>query len=100
MTESDKTTWQSPQSTVVVTPKPDAPKHVEHPVVVAQHIRVEGVDAVFPREARQALEEPRADAVPLQGIGDGERHLGAIDRIRIPVETSEGHDPASRFRDQ
>ena len=33
-------------------PKAGAPKDVEHPAVVAQHVGVEGVDALFSRDAR------------------------------------------------
>ena len=55
---------------------------------------------VLAREARQTLEQPRADAVPLHRVGHRERHFGAIGRLRIPMEAGEGDDPAARFHDQ
>ena len=52
----------------------------------------------FARHAREALQQARADAVALQGIGYGERHFGAIGRLPDPVEAGEGHDPAAGLR--
>ena len=81
-------------------PKTGRAKDVEHPAVVAQHIRVERVDAVFPRDAREALQQAHADAVALQGIGDGECHLCAVGRFGIRVEAREGHEPPSGLGDE
>ena len=80
--------------------KPGVAKHVEHPAVVAEHVCVEGVDALIPGEARKALQQAGADAVALQGIGDGERRLGTIDRVRISIEAGEGRDPPPGLGDE
>ena len=55
---------------------------------------------VFPRDAREALQQPRADTVALQCVGHGERHFGAVERLRIAVEAGEGHDPAAGLGDE
>ena len=57
-------------------------KDVEHASVVAEHVGIEGVDALLARDGREPLEQPRADAVALQGVGHGERHFGAIPMLR------------------
>src|SRR5688572_21086678 len=75
-------------------------EHAEHSAVVAKHVRVKAVDTLVPREACEALQQAGADAVALQFIRDRKRNLGAIGRLRIFVEASEGHDPSPDYSDQ
>ena len=39
-------------------------------------------------------------SVPLQGVGNGESHFGAIRFLRREVKAGEGNDVAARFDDQ
>ena len=53
------------------------PEHLQHTVVLAEHVGLELVDAVRLGEVRELLEKERGDASPLVRVGDGEGHLGA-----------------------
>jgi hypothetical protein len=73
---------------------------VHHAAVLAEHVRVEGPDAVIARDLRQPLEQPRPDAAPLQRVGNREGHLRAIGRLHHPRVAGHRHDAAAQIADK
>ena len=73
---------------------------VEHPAVRRLDVRVEDADALPPRMDRQPLEQPRADALPVQLVGDDERDLGTAVVRRFGVEAGVRDQPARALADQ
>ena len=57
-------------------------EHLEHLVVLAEHVGLELGDAGGARDRRQVLEQQRADAAALVLVGDRERDLGACGAVR------------------
>ena len=66
-------------------------EHVQHPPVVREHRRLEAADAPTAGDLRQLLEHARADAPPLQGIGDRKGHFGTVGPHVGPVEPGKRH---------
>ena len=58
-------------------------KDLQHPIILAQHIGLEGVDPLPPGYRGQMFEEERPHAAPLMRIRDGKRHLGV--RGGLPI---------------
>ncbi len=58
-----------------------AGEHVEHPLVLGEHLGLEALDVVGTRDCGQLLEQVRADAAALLVVRDRERHLG---HFRLP----------------
>ncbi len=54
------------------------PEHVDHPVVVRQHLGGERGDVVHLGDAGEMGEQDRRDPVPLPRVGDEERDLGPV----------------------
>ena len=73
-------------------------EHLDHAVVVREHVRDERRDAVGVRDAGEALQEQGADTMALRVVRDRERHLGpvAAERRVHPVadepRSGHGHD--------
>jgi hypothetical protein len=74
-------------------------KHVQHPPVRAEHVGIERPDAFRAGQAGQVLEQPGADPMSLQRVGDRERDLRAVAVLRIAIEPGEGHNPSPRLGD-
>ena len=68
----------------------------EHRAVVGQHLREEAAHPHVPGLPRELLEQPRADALALQLVGDRERDLGA-GRVAQPYVAAERDDPLPRL---
>ena len=72
---------RQPRDTVVELVVDDVAGLLEHPqhlVVGGQDVGHEPRDASLPGRRRDVLEEDRADAAPLVGVLDVERHLGGV----------------------
>ena len=67
----------------------------QHRAVVGQHLREEAADPHLAGLLRELLEQPRADALALQLVGDRERDLGAR-RVAQPHVAAERDDPLAR----
>ena len=88
-----------------VDPRLDPARHREagvdeelhHLPVIAQHVGVEDANAVGTSDVCQTLEQPCADAATLQGIGDGEGHLGTLGDA---IVAGERDDPSAALTDQ
>jgi hypothetical protein len=87
--------------------KPGAREDLEHLRVVGEDLGLELVDPVSRCNRRELLEQPRADAKAMQGVGDGERDLGAArlaqsrvlrDRDDPTVEHPDEHAAAEPLR--
>ena len=75
--------------------EPGFAKYVEHPLVVTEHVGIEGVDAEFTGDGGEPFEQPGANTVTLQGVGHDECHFGTIPMLGVAIETGEGDDTAS-----
>ena len=53
-------------------------KHVDHPAVLAEHVRIERPDSRAAADLGQALEHARPNAAAPPRIRDGKRHFGPI----------------------
>jgi hypothetical protein len=62
----------------------------EHPPVLGQHLGDEAGDALLARGGGQVLQEHRAHAAALVGVGDVERHLGEV--VLDPVVAADPDD--------
>ena len=49
---------------------------VQHRLVLGHHLGDEALDSDLGRARRELLQEPRADASPLVGVGNRERSFG------------------------
>jgi hypothetical protein len=72
-------------------------KNIHHPVVLAEHERLERADAVLPREVGESFEQARPDSATLERVRDGERHLGPVARPVAWIEPGKGHNLAGTF---
>ena len=61
-------------------------KDLQHAIILAQHIRLEGVDPLPPGYGGQMFEEERAHAAPLMGIRHGKRHLRARGGLAVLLD--------------
>jgi hypothetical protein len=73
---------------------------IDHPPVVAEHLRLEGRDSVAARDLREPFEQPRTDALALQRVLDGEGDLRALGLLRQTEVVSDRHDPAAGLADE
>ncbi len=71
-----------------------------HPVVVAEDVRIELLDAARTGGVGQGLEHARADAASQEAVGDGEGHFGPLGLGAFAVETGHGTQPVRLFTDQ
>ena len=58
-------------------------KDLQHTIILAQYIGLEGVDPLPPGYRSQVFEKERPDATPLMLIRHGERHLGVRGGLTI-----------------
>ena len=56
-------------------------EHLHHPMVLGEHDRGEGVDAVGGGQLGEMGEQDRCDTTPVPVVGDLERHLGPLGRL-------------------
>src|SRR3989442_8559805 len=60
-------------------------KDLQRAIILTQHIRLEGVDALHPGNGGKMFEEERANASALMRIGNGKRHFGAPAGLTVLV---------------
>ena len=75
-------------------------EHVQHPTVTREHRGIEGADTPTPRDLRQLLEHARANAAPLQSVGDRKRDFGTIRLAVGAIEPGECHHPPRHLADE
>ena len=73
--------------------KPRLQEDVHHRQVVAENVGVERLHAALPRQFREPLEHARPESVPLQGIGNRERHFGPLGPHRVAVVAGDSAQP-------
>ena len=73
---------------------------VHHPAVLAKHKGFERSNALLLGYVSESFEQPGANPATLECIGDGERHLGSIDRTVGWIESREGNNPARTLADE
>jgi hypothetical protein len=80
--------------------EPRIEEDVHHAPVLTEHVGVEGRQPVVAADLGQPLQHARADAAPLLGVRDRERHLGALRYPLAPVVPGNGRQRASRVPDE
>ncbi len=61
-------------------------KDLQHTIILAQHIRLEGVDTLPPGDSGQMFEQERADAASLMRIRHRKRHLGVRGGLFVLID--------------
>ena len=63
---------------VTIDRKPALAKHLDHPVIDREYLGGERGDPTTVSGSGEMREHDRRDSPPLPGVGDQERHLGAV----------------------
>ena len=77
--------------------EPGVREHGQHGPVLGEHLRDERLDPVLGGAGAELLEQPRADPLPLEFVGDRERDLGRV-RVAQPRRSSPARRSAPRRR--
>ncbi len=100
-----KATCKTPPRSRRVTREAAVREHLQHLVVLAEHVGLELRDAAAARDRSQVLEQHRADAPALVRVGDRERDLGAPRPASVRRDVAADADdallaPLAQRRDQ
>ena len=71
-----------------------------HLAIPGQDRGFEGLNAPGDRNARETVDQARADSQPVERVGDGECRLGALRSLRIAKKMPERDDSGARFADE